>query len=245
MSEGGQKLKVGIFSLSSCEGCLVQVLNLEDELLDMLRSIDLVQCRLLGVKKDYDVLDVAIVEGAVMSDEEEKELRKIRERSRILVSLGDCACHGGKFIVKDFGVKEIPMRLPRSVSAFRADPLDKFVKVDYYVYGCPIDKEDFFTLFKDLLLGREYKPVSYNVCAECILRENECLLEQGLACLGPITRGGCKAACPSLKRECLGCRGPAEDTNIDSLIDIFRKRGIEVPEYIWNLIESMRGAGHG
>jgi len=240
LAEAGGRPKVGIFTLSSCEGCIVQILNLEDELIDILKSIDLVDCRVLGEKRDYDVLDVAIVEGAVMSEEEEKELRKIRERCKKLVALGDCACHGGKFIVKDFGISEIRVKLPRGITAFRADPLDRYVKVDYYVYGCPIDKEDFLTLLKDLLLGREYKPASYNVCAECILKENECLLEKGIPCLGPITRGGCKAVCPSNGRECLGCRGPAEDTNVDSLIDIFRKHEIEIPEYIWSLIESMR-----
>ncbi len=242
MYRGNGKLKVGIFSLSSCEGCLVQVLNLEDELIDIFKAIDLVSCRLLGVEKEYDALDVAIVEGAVTNKEEEKELHEIREKSKLLIALGDCACHGGKFIVKDFHVKEIAMWLPRGVDKFRADPLDKYVNVDYHVYGCPIDREDFITLLKDLLLGRVYRPVSYNVCAECILKENECLLDEKIPCLGPITRGGCKAICPSHGRECIGCRGPAEDTNVDSLIDIFREKGIEIPPYLLSLIKNLGGA---
>ena len=221
------------------------MLNMEDKLLDILSSIDLVECRLLGVKKDYDELDVAIIEGAVMSDEEERELKEIRERSKILVALGECACHGGKFLMKDFRLEEVPMKLPRGVKAFRADPLDKYVKVDYHVYGCPVYGEDFLRLLKDLLLGREYKPAPYNVCAECILRENACLLDRGVLCLGPITRGGCEAVCPSAGRWCVACRGLAEDANVESMIDILKERGIEVPDYVWDLAERVRGGRHG
>jgi len=240
-----EKPKVGIFSMSSCEGCLVQVLNLEDKILEMMRCVELVDCRLLGVKKSYDRLDIAIVEGAVMSDEEERELREIRERSKILVALGDCACHGGRFLFKDFKFDGVPVDLPRGIKSFRADPLDKYVKVDYYVYGCPIDGDDFLRLFKELLMGKEYRPAPFNVCAECILKDNECLLDRGVPCLGPITRGGCGAVCPTSGRRCIGCRGLAEDANIDSLIEIFTKRGIEVPEYLWELKKRVGGGGRG
>ncbi|OYT30256.1 MAG: NADH:ubiquinone oxidoreductase [Thermofilum sp. ex4484_82] len=239
MSVKKDKLKIGIFSLSSCEGCLVQMLNLEDYLLEIFENLSLVECRILGVKNG-DEIDVAIVEGAVMSDDEEKRLAKIRQKSKILVAFGDCACHGGKFIVKDFDVEEIDTKLPRT-GKFRAYPLDKYVKVDYYVFGCPVDKGEVLDLFKDLLLGRIHVSKSYNVCAECILRENACLLDLGIPCLGPITRGGCKAACPSVGRECIGCRGLAEDANIESLISIMKEKGIEIPEYLYNLQKYARG----
>ena len=238
------KPKVGIFSLSSCEGCLVQIVNLEDHLLEIFRRLDIVDCRILGVKKEYDELDVAIVEGAVMSDEEAEELKQIREKSKVLVALGDCACSGGKFIVKDFGVDEISTGLPRKRKVFRADPLDRYVKVDYHLYGCPISKEEFLSLVKDLLLNRTYSPAPYNVCAECILKGNECLLDKGVACLGPIIRGGCGALCPTVGRECIGCRGLSEEPNIESYIEILKDRGLEVPTYLFVLKRRLRGGGH-
>ncbi|RLE85860.1 MAG: hypothetical protein DRJ39_00885 [Thermoprotei archaeon] len=73
------------------------------------------------------------------------------------------------------------------------------------------------------------------------MRENACLLDLGIPCLGPITRGGCKAACPSVGRECIGCRGLAEDANIESLISIMKEKGIEIPEYLYNLQKYARG----
>jgi len=235
MSDNKMKPKIGIFSLSSCEGCIVQILNLEDDILDILEHLHAVKCRILGVSEKNDQLDIAIVEGAVMSEHEKKKLLEIREKSRILIAIGDCACYGGKFLVKDFGIDEIKISLPRNTEKFIAHPLDKYVKVDYYLYGCPIDKNEALTLFKDLILNRVHVSKSYNVCAECILRENACLLDKGIECLGPITRGGCNAVCPSVGRECIGCRGPAEDANIDSLINIYKERGIKVPDYLLEL----------
>ena len=226
------KLKVGFFELSSCEGCMVQILNLEDDLLKILNSLDIVACRILGIKDSGEKIDVSIVEGSVMSDKEKEELLDIRNRSRVLVALGDCACNGGRFIVKDFGFKDIDLRLPRGQEKFMADPLDKYVKVDYYVYGCPIDRQEVAELFKDILLEKKFRAKPYSVCSECILRENDCLLDKNIACLGPITRGGCKAICPTMSRGCFGCRGLAEDANIKSLIEIFEKRGIKVPDYL-------------
>ena len=176
-----------------------------------------------------------------MSEEEAEELKNIREKSKILVAIGDCACSGGRFIVKDFGVDEIETRLPRKRNLFIADPLDKYVKVDYYLYGCPINKEEFLTFVKDVLLGRKFTSVPYNVCAECILRENDCLLDNGLLCLGPIIRGGCRALCPSVGRECIGCRGLSDEPNIESFIKILKDKGVEVPVYLYELKRKFKG----
>ncbi|RLE86989.1 MAG: hypothetical protein DRJ49_07035, partial [Thermoprotei archaeon] len=157
---GEEKVRVGIYSLSSCEGCLVQLLNLEDIILELFENINVVSCRLLGME-GVKKADVAIIEGAVMSKEEEERLKEIRLNSEILVAFGDCACHGGRFIVKDFGLEEADVEIPR-VGKYTAYSLDKFVKVDYYVYGCPVDKEEVLSLFKDIILGKEHRPKPYN-----------------------------------------------------------------------------------
>ncbi len=229
------KFTVGIFSLSSCEGCLVQLINLDDRLLKLLEHIEIVDCRILGVKKDYDKMNIAIVEGSVTSLEEREKLEKIREKADILVALGDCACSGGKFLVKDFDISEARIKLPGSREVFRSDPLDKYVKVDFYLWGCPVNKDELFSLLRNILLLKHVKERAVSVCAECVLRENNCLIELGYPCLGPITRGGCNALCPSNNKVCFGCRGLAEDANIDSLIEIFEQHKIEVPEYLRKL----------
>ncbi|MBC7091706.1 MAG: NADH:ubiquinone oxidoreductase [Nitrososphaeria archaeon] len=224
------KIRVGIFNLSSCEGCLVQILNLEDILLNILKTFE-VECRVLGTIGKSEPYDIAFVEGSVMSIEDEMELKKIRGASRILVALGECACHGGNFLVKDFDVDEINEMFPGSQKWY-SHPIERYVRVDYRIPGCPIDKEEFFTVFKSLLLEKFPEQASFTVCSECILKENSCLIEKGVACMGPITRGGCKAICPTFNRECYGCRGLNDDANIDGLLHTFKEKGISIQPYM-------------
>ncbi|MHA1580907.1 MAG: NADH:ubiquinone oxidoreductase [Candidatus Baldrarchaeia archaeon] len=228
-----KKPKVGIFSLASCEGCIVQILNLEDQILDLLSKVNIVDFRVLKEEKEKVPLDIAFIEGCITSEKDVKKVKELRENSKILVALGECACTGGKFLVKDFKNHENPLQLKEAL--VNAQPLDQYVTVDYYLYGCPIDKNEFLELFKNLLIGKTPRPKSYNVCAECILHEKACLIEAGLPCLGPIIRGGCNAICSSVGKECIGCRGLAEDANIDSLIEIFQKHQIEVSSFLKHL----------
>lgn len=221
---------MGIFNLSSCEGCVVQILNLEDILLNILKAFE-VESRVIGTLDKSEPYDIAFVEGSVMSIEEEIELKKIRSTSKILVALGECACHGGNFLVKDFDVGEINELFPGS-EAWYSHPLDKYVRVDYHIPGCPIDKEEFFTVFKSLLLEKFPEQVSFTVCTECILKENSCLIEKGVICIGPITRGGCKAICPTFNRGCHGCRGLSDDANIEGLLHTFKEKGLSIPPYM-------------
>ena len=49
------------------------------------------------------------------------------------------------------------------------------------------------------------------------MKENACRWEKGEICLGSLTRAGCDANCPSLGAPCVGCRGWAEDANLEGL----------------------------
>lgn len=236
------KPKIGLFSLTSCEGCLVQVLNLEDHLLDMFDRIDVPIFRLLKEERVEVPLDIAIVEGCVTRPDEETKINRIRESSKILVALGECASYGGVFMMRDF--ERVEAKVPPMDIPFEARAIDHYVKVDHYVHGCPIDRRDFLRTFKALLQGKLIRPISYNICAECVLRENECFLDKGKLCLGPITCGGDGALCPSQGKECTGCRGFAEDSNVEAFIDICRERGIPVPEVAIHLQELVK-AGKG
>jgi len=226
-----ERLRIGLYCLSSCEGCVVQVLNLEEKLLEIMKYVDIVECRVLGVRREEPV-DVAFVEGFVASREGEKKLVRIRKKTRILVAMGDCACSGGRFLMKDFGDSEI-----------RADPLSRIVKVDYYLWGCPIDQKEFLSLVRNILHDRKPREISRTVCSECILYERECLLDRGILCLGPITRGGCDALCPRNGRNCFGCRGLSDDANIDAFIGILQEKRVSPPQYLFRMRELRRNEG--
>jgi len=68
----------------------------------------------------------------------------------------------------------------------------------------------------------------YPVCTECRMRENSCLLiDHGELCCGPITAAGCDARCPELRVACVGCRGPAGDANLSSMLATMEEKGFD------------------
>jgi coenzyme F420-reducing hydrogenase gamma subunit len=74
-----------------------------------------------------------------------------------------------------------------------------------------------------MLTGKQVTIPEYAVCVECKTRENECLFESGTVCMGPITRAGCGAACPSNGHYCFGCRGVVPDLNKNAATDVMEK----------------------
>jgi coenzyme F420-reducing hydrogenase gamma subunit len=62
------------------------------------------------------------------------------------------------------------------------------------------------------------------VCYECQIHGNECLLQKGEVCLGPITRAGCEAVCLKSKQGCWGCRGLIEDAETTNLLKKLREK---------------------
>jgi len=108
-----------------------------------------------------------------------------------------------------------------------ARPIDAVVSVDAYIPGCPIDREEFVRTIKALLLGREPVLPDYPVCVECKMKENVCLYTIDKVCLGPITRAGCGAICPTSGMGCEGCRGMISNPNTQSLKEVFSENGFD------------------
>ena len=107
-------------------------------------------------------------------------------------------------------------------------PIHKHVKVDFYIPGCPPNKEEIVQVLKWLLQGRPLKVYDKAVCHECSLKENYCLLDQGIECLGPLMNGGCKALCPSFNHPCTGCRGLLDDANLESGKQVMKDKGFDI-----------------
>jgi coenzyme F420-reducing hydrogenase gamma subunit len=223
-----RKPKVGIFALTSCAGCQFQVLNCS-ELVDIINNVDLTYFEMIKQFNEPGV-DIAFVEGCVSQASEIKRVRDIREKAKYLVALGTCATYGGVPSVRDFTKGWEIEKILYAKDVYKGDetikplPIDEYVKVDYYMRGCPIDKGEFVRVVKSLLGGALPKQEKYAVCAECKLKGNQCLLRSyGEACMGPITNCGCGAVCPSHGVPCQGCRGPTEDSNVESLVQLLSK----------------------
>ena len=209
------KPKIAIFSLTSCEGCSLAILELENELLDILGAVDIVNFREGMTERSWDI-DVGFVDGAVSTPHDVEELKHFREHCKVLVAIGACACTGGVNTLKNYqeegdyrkyvygdGAKHFP--------TIPAQPLSAFVKIDAELPGCPMVKEEFLEFVKCALAGKQFSLPETAVCVECKKQGNLCLYEKNIICLGPVTRAGCAAICPTYGAKCEGCRGLASN----------------------------------
>ena len=228
------KPTVGIFGLTGCAGDQLVILNCEDQLLDLVALIDIREFLMASSENDTEcALDVALVEGAVVSEKDAARLRTIRKRSKTLVALGTCAVWGG-VAAMDRGVdrkkliEEVYGPTGLGYDSIPAQALHEVVKVDLNITGCPIEKDHFLAAIANLLNGNAPAYPQYPVCTECRMLENNCLLvERGEPCCGPITAAGCEARCPSLRVACVGCRGPATDFNVPALVTMLAEKGFD------------------
>jgi len=228
-----RKPTVGIFGLTGCAGDQLVVLNFEDELLGMVELLDIRDFLMASSDNDERCpLDIAFVEGAVMSKRDEEYLRRIRARCEALVALGTCAVWGGipamdRDVDRDQLIGDLYGASGRQFDALPARALHEVVSVNVKITGCPIEKHEFLAAVASLLNGDPPILPEYPVCTECRLRENRCLLiHDGLCCLGPVAAAGCHARCPSLGIPCVGCRGPARDANVEAAMVVFEEHGL-------------------
>jgi coenzyme F420-reducing hydrogenase gamma subunit len=214
--------RIAIYKFSSCAGCQLQVLNIEDHLLEIAGAVDLSYFVMARREKGAGPFDIGFVEGAVTSPEEDAKIKQVRAECRLLVALGTCAAYGGIPTLKNWAPqREMEARVYQDLSVIhsvRAYPIDQYVKVDAVLRGCPIDRDEFLDFVKSALVGTKPYLRAHSICMECKLSENVCLFQtEGQLCMGPVTAAGCGAFCPSVGRACQGCRGPADDPNARAL----------------------------
>ncbi|MBU0679238.1 MAG: cytochrome B [Verrucomicrobia bacterium] len=225
------KPKIAIFDMACCEGCQLQIVNMEEEILELLSVVDPVEWR-EAISDQSEEYDIAIIEGSVTRHEDEEKVIKIRERAKILIALGACATMGGVNKLKNnFEMSDVK----KYVYADNADDehlntapvkaIDEVVTVDFKVHGCPIDAEELTYVVRCLLAGKNPIIPNHPVCVECKLRENVCRYEYGEVCLGPLTRAGCDARCPSNGFWCFGCRGFVDEPNVAAAKEVMAQYG--------------------
>ena len=224
------KPRISFHDFTSCEGCQLQVLNCEDELLDILGAVDIVNFR-EAIDDRSDEYDIAFIEGAFSRESDRPRLEKIRKNAKIVVAIGACACTGGLNVLKNFRGIEQSMKTVYGDKAHlyetsKAVPIDAAIKVDVKIHGCPIPKQEFLEVVKSVLAGRTPKIPDHPVCVECKLRENVCLYHKGEYCMGIVARAGCNAWCPSYGGRCYACRGLISDPNNQAAKDVLAEFGL-------------------
>ena len=163
------KARIATVWLDGCSGCHMSFLDMDERLLDIAAAADLVYSPLVDAKEFPDNVDVTLVEGAVSSEEDLHKIKIVRERTKILVSLGDCAVTANVPGMRNpFGVKAVYDRAYRENVTFdpgipdqvvpallpTSRPVHEFVNVDVFVPGCPPSADTIYYVVSELLEGR-------------------------------------------------------------------------------------------
>ena len=164
-------IRIATVWLDGCSGCHMSFLDLDETLLDLAPRFELVYSPLVDFKKYPENVDVALVEGAVASVEDEHKIHLIRKNSKLLIAMGDCAVTGnvpsmrnpfGPLPILDraYHQKENVSLNPQTPTRFvpklleRVRPVHEFVPVDLYMPGCPPSAQTFAYAVTELLDGR-------------------------------------------------------------------------------------------
>lgn len=217
------KPKVAVYKFSSCDGCQLSLLNLEDHLLDIVGAVEIayfLEARRRVLPPPYDI---GLVEGSISTPEEEQRIHQVRRDCKFLVAIGACATSGGIQALRNWAdVSEYARAVypnPEYLDTLEtATPIASHVFVDFELRGCPVNEMQLLELIAATLVGRRPDIPTHSLCVECKRQGLPCVMvSKGEPCLGPITQAGCGALCPGCSRACYGCFGPMETPNIDSL----------------------------
>lgn len=169
--------RVATVWLGGCSGCHMSFLDLDGFLIELAGKIDLVFSPLIDVKEYPEKVDLCLVEGAVCNEDNLEIIRKVRQRTKVLLAFGDCAVTGNVPAIRNQlglgngesvlqrayveGAQSNPSvpREPGIVPALleRVMPVHEVVHVDYFLPGCPPPAERIKTLIAQVLSGQEPK----------------------------------------------------------------------------------------
>jgi NAD-reducing hydrogenase small subunit len=166
------KPRIATAWLGGCSGCHMSFVDLDERLIELAPLVDLVYSPIMDVKEFPRDVDATLVEGAVANEENLHQIRLIRERTRFLVSFGDCAVTGNVTAMrnplrrKDAVLKRAYIenvdtnpRRPSEpgvvpVLLDRVRPVHEVVPVDVYLPGCPPSADLIHFVLAELVAGR-------------------------------------------------------------------------------------------
>lgn len=223
---------LAVWKFASCDGCQLTLLDCEDELLALSEAVSIAHFLELSGAVTGGPYDLSLVEGSITTAADRDRIRRIREQSRYLVTIGACATAGGIQALRNFAdideFLSIVYASPHYIDTLATStPVSAHVPVDFELRGCPIDRRQLLEVITAYLAGRKPNIPNTSVCTECKRRGLTCVMvAEGTPCLGPVTHSGCGALCPAVSRGCYGCFGPTTDPNLASLTGWLRTCGM-------------------
>jgi coenzyme F420-reducing hydrogenase gamma subunit len=238
--------KLAVFKFSSCDGCQLSLLNLEEHLLDLVGTVEIayfLEARRRVLPPPYDI---GLVEGSISTPEEENRIRQVRRDCKYLVAIGACATSGGIQALRNWAdigdYLSAVYASPQYIQSLEtATPIASHVFVDFELRGCPVNPDHLLELISAMLVGRRPNIPTYSLCIQCKRLGLPCVMvAHGQPCLGPVTQAGCGALCPACNRPCYGCFGPMEQPNMKALGNQFLELGLS-PRDVKRRLRSFNG----
>ncbi len=158
--------------LAACAGCHMSLLDMDERLTTLLESVVFSSSPVTDLKQPPQTgVTVGILTGAVSNTHNVEVARRMRERCKILVAVGDCAVFGGIVAARNLvGTRAalerayletestVDGRIPDSpelgIPLDAVTGVDPLVRVDLFVPGCPPRADDLYFTFSELLAGR-------------------------------------------------------------------------------------------
>ena len=165
------KKKLATIWLGGCSGCHMSLLDIDERILEVAKLADIVKSPIVDGKELPEV-DIALVEGAITSDEHYREMLHIRKQAKIVIAFGDCAVMTNVTGMRNyFPLKEVfdtayvnaisndkEGQVPDDPSLLKLNdkvlPLQDVVKVDFVLPGCPPDADTIFYVLFEFLNDR-------------------------------------------------------------------------------------------
>jgi coenzyme F420-reducing hydrogenase gamma subunit len=233
-----EKIRLAVWKLTSCDGCQLQLLNLEDQLLALSDSVNFAYFPEGFRKPDRGRYDISLVEGSITTPHDRARLLHIRRKSSMVVAMGACATAGGIQALRNFNDIRQWMGLvyprPEAIEALsHSTPIGDHIHVDLELRGCPVNATQLMAVILAGRDGRVPQLPTYSLCMECKRLGHICVsVAGGIPCMGPVTQAGCGALCPAVGRGCYGCFGPCDTANTAALRRIWLVRMGLTPERV-------------
>jgi NAD-reducing hydrogenase small subunit len=164
-----KKIRLATVWLDGCSGCHISLLDMDEQIINIAKRVDVVYGPLVDAQEYPKQVDVVLVEGAVSSQDDLEKIRTIRQRSKLVVALGDCAVTANvpgmrnqiptrKLLERIYveGADQSRCVPTEGVPALlrQAVPVQEVVKVDLHVPGCPPSAKAIAFVLEELIEGR-------------------------------------------------------------------------------------------
>jgi F420-non-reducing hydrogenase small subunit len=189
-----EKGKLALYWAASCGGCEIAVLGINEKILDVAGAFDIVlwpvavDAKVRSIEKMEDgSIDVCLFNGAIRTSEQEYMARLLRQKSKVLVAFGSCACEGGIPALANLTNREAIFQTAYNETPSTDNPdgtrpqlvtevdegilhlpvfyntvktLAQTVDVDYFLPGCPPEPERIWEAVQAIVSGNLPAPGS-------------------------------------------------------------------------------------